>query len=43
MVLSDLEVRIEGTEINPYLTNELSHHYQLDESTFIFRGGRSDF
>ena len=25
--------------INPYLTN----HYQLDESTFIFRGVRSDF
>ena len=22
--------------INPYLTNGFSHHYQLDESTFIF-------
>ena len=29
--------------INPYLTNEFSHHYQLDESTFNFRGIRSDF
>ena len=28
--------------INPYLTNGFSHHYQLDESTFIFRGVRSD-
>ena len=23
--------------------NGFSHHYQLDESTFIFRGVRSDF
>ena len=29
--------------INPYLMNGFSHHYQLDESTFIFRGVRSDF
>ena len=29
--------------INPYLTNGLSHHYQLGDSTFIFRGVRSDF
>ena len=28
---------------NPYLTNGFSHHYQLAESTFIFRGVRSDF
>ena len=28
---------------DPYLTNEFSHHYQLDESTFIFRGVRCDF
>ena len=28
--------------INPYLTNCFSHHYQLDESTFTFRGVRSD-
>ena len=28
---------------NPYLTNGFPHHYQLDESTFIFRGVRSDF
>ena len=27
----------------PYLTNGFSHHYQLDESTFIFMGVRSDF
>ena len=25
-------------DINPYLTNEFSHPYQLGESTFIFRG-----
>ena len=24
--------------INPYLTNGVSHHYHLSESTFIFRG-----
>ena len=29
--------------INLYLTNGFSHHYQLDESTFIFRGVRGDF
>ena len=29
--------------INPYLTNGFSHHDQLDESTFIIRGVRSDF
>ena len=28
---------------NLYLTNGFSHHYQLDESIFIFRGVRSDF
>ena len=28
---------------NPYLTNGFSHNYQMDESTFIFRGVRSDF
>ena len=27
---------------NPYLTNRFSHHYHLEESTFIFRGVRSD-
>ena len=31
------------SEINPYLMNGFSHHYQLGESTFIFRGLRSDF
>ena len=30
-------------QINPYLTNGFSHHYQLEESTFIFRGVSSDF
>ena len=29
--------------INPYLMNGFAHHYQLDGSTFIFRGVRSDF
>ena len=29
--------------INPYLMNVFSHHYELDESTFIFRGVRCDF
>ena len=27
----------------PYLTNGFSNRYQLGESTFIFRGVRSDF
>ena len=31
-----------GFRFNPYLTNGLSHHYQLDGSTFFFRGVRSD-
>ena len=29
--------------INPLETNGLSHPYQLDESTFVLRGIRSDF
>ena len=29
--------------VNPLVTNGLSHFYQVDESTFIFRGIRSDF
>ena len=29
--------------INLYLTNGFSHHYHLEESTFSFRGVRSDF
>ena len=29
--------------INPFVINELAHRYLLDESTFIFRGIRSDF
>ena len=28
---------------DPYLMNGFSHYYQLDESTFIFRGIRSEF
>ena len=31
------------TRFNPLVTNGLSHPYQLDESTFVFRGIRSDF
>ena len=27
----------------PYLTNGFSHYYHLSDSTFIFRGVRSDF
>ena len=42
-------IRIKVTDIkllsfwllNPYLTSGFSHHYQLDESTFILRGVRS--
>ena len=29
--------------INPYLTNGFSHRHHLGESTFMFRGIRSDF
>ena len=29
--------------VNLYLTNGFSHHYQLDESTFILRGVKSGF
>ena len=29
--------------VNPYLMNGFSHHYHLGQSTFIFRGVRSDF
>ena len=31
------------TLVNLYLTNGFSHYYHLGESTFIFRGIRSDF
>ena len=30
-------------DVNPFVTNGLSHPYQLDESTFIFRGIGSNF
>ena len=29
--------------INPFVTNGLSHFYHLDESTFVFRGIKSNF
>ena len=29
--------------LNPLVTNGLSHPYQFDESTFVFRGIKSDF
>ena len=32
-----------STCFSPYATNGLSHPYQMDESTFIFRGIRNDF
>ena len=36
--------RIDSMEdFNPFVTNGLSHPYQLDESTFIFRGIGSNF
>ena len=40
---SAAKVKVSDNLINPYLTNGFSHHYQLDESTFIFRDVRSDF
>ena len=30
-------------DISPYMSNGFSHHYQLDESTFTFRGVGSHF
>ena len=30
-------------QLNPHVTNGLSHPYHFDESTFAFRGIRSDF
>ena len=32
-----------GTPFNPYLTNGFPHHCHLGDSTFMFRGVRSDF
>ena len=40
-VIQLAQVRI--ITFNPYLTNGFAHHYQLDESTFNFRGFRGDF
>ena len=36
-------VSMDGSSFKPFLTNEFSHHYHLDESTFIFRGMWSSF
>ena len=36
-------VSVINCHINPLVTNGLSHSYQLDESTYIFRGNRSSF
>ena len=38
-----LKVIMSEPVFNPYWTNGFSHHYHLGESTFIFRGVRSDF
>ena len=38
-----LKIQIPSFTVNPYLTNGFSHHFRLGESTFIFRGDRSDF
>ena len=35
--------RMKASCINPYLMNGFANHYQLDESTFILRGVRSEF
>ena len=36
-------LRQPACKFNPYLTNGFSHRYHLGESTFFFRGFRSDF
>ena len=43
MVMTDDLVQFKHGKLYPYLTNGFSHHYQLEESTFIFRGVRSNF
>ena len=43
VIFSDNHNVRQSVSINPYLTNGFSHHCQLGESTFIFRGVRSDF
>ena len=40
---TDILVFASSDAIKPYLMNGFSHHYHLGESTFIFRGIRSDF
>ena len=32
-----------SSTLNPHLTNGFSHYYHLGESTFMFRGIRSNF
>ena len=40
---SHIQINNYCVNTNPYLTNGFSHHYQLGESTFIFRDIRGDF
>ena len=35
-------MNIDTQDFNPLVTNGISHPYHLDESTFIYRGTRSD-
>ena len=39
----EIHVVVTFTLFIPYKTNGLAKHYHLGESTFIFRGLRSDF
>ena len=49
MLVCNMMINLEANKqskaivFNPYLTNEYSHYYLLGQSTFIFRGIRSDF
>ena len=36
-VLETVRGTLDGSKCNPYLPNRFSYHYQLDESSFIFR------
>ena len=38
-----LNLVLEQTSINLYLTNGFCHHYRLGQSTFIIKDIRSDF
>ena len=35
-------LKVHALLFNPYLTNGFSHHYQMNGSTFNFRGVRSN-